>query len=86
MSENNELEANKHAEAPWTADQVSSLNGYQASRVMHPFTGARGPGGEETILIATPDGWVEREGGPIVQTWAHGFMADWSWKREWPST
>jgi hypothetical protein len=67
-------------EAPWTDDQVASLNGYQAEDRYHPFTGERGPNNEETILIATKDGWVEKEGGPVVQTWAHGFMADWSWR------
>jgi hypothetical protein len=68
-------------EAPWTADQVASLKGYQACDYVHAFTGPRGPNGEETTLIPTPDGWVEREGGPVVQTWAHDFMADWRWKK-----
>jgi hypothetical protein len=44
---------------------------------MHPFTSE-----ENITLIATPAGWVEIEGGPIVQTWAHDFMLDWSWMRE----
>lgn len=66
--------------APWTEDQIASLNGYQECGMVHPFTGERGPNGEETILIATRDGWVEKEGGPVVQTWAHPFMADGSWK------
>lgn len=67
--------------APWTDEEVASLNAYQESGVMHPFTGTRKPDGGETVLIATKEGWVESEGGPIVQTWAHGWMADWSWKR-----
>lgn len=65
--------------APWTDDQVASLNAYQQSGKLHPFTGERGPNGEETVLIATKDGWVEREGGPVVQVWAHLVMCDWSW-------
>ena len=69
-----------HVEPPWTSDQVASLNAYQHCDRMHPFTGDRGPNGEETILIATSEGWIEHEGGPIVQTWAHAFMADWKWK------
>jgi len=65
--------------APWTADQVESLNAYQkCDRVPH-FTGKRGPDGEKTYLIATKDGWVEKPGGPVVQTWAHAFMANWNW-------
>jgi hypothetical protein len=67
-------------EAPWTPDQVRSLNAYQACGQMHPFTGDRGPNGEETVLIATTDGWIERAGGPVIQTWAHLFMANWSWQ------
>lgn len=67
--------------APWTPEEVESLNGYQECEFVHPFTGERGPNGEETILIATRDGWIERVGGPIVQDWAHWFMADGSWKK-----
>lgn len=67
-------------EAPWTDEQVAHLNHYQGSTNHHPFTGVRGPGGKETILIATSAGWIERDGGPIVQTWAHSFMADGSFK------
>lgn len=68
-------------DALWTPDQVASLNAYQKAGVMHPFTGETpAGGGERPVLIATPDGWVEFEGGPVVQNWAHDFMADWSWK------
>lgn len=70
-----------HSNAPWTADQVASLNGYQHGGYGHPFTGARKPNGDETVLIATPDGWIEHEGGPVTQTWAHLFMVDWTWKQ-----
>lgn len=73
--------------SPWTEDQVASLNGYQQCDLYHPFTGQnRQPNSDETILIATPEGWVEFDGGPVVQTWAHEFMLDWSWKKredEW---
>ena len=66
-------------EAPWTDDQVASLRAFQRCGYVHPFTGTRGPNGEETILIATRDGWIESPEGPVVQTWAHAFMADWTW-------
>jgi hypothetical protein len=62
-------------DAPWTADQVARLSAYQRSGVGHPFTGERGPSGEETVLIATEAGWVERDGGPVVQTWCWDWMA-----------
>jgi hypothetical protein len=64
------------AHAPWTAAQVASLNGYQQAGHVHPFTSAAG-----VVLVATPAGWVDREGGPVVQTWAHAFMADESWRK-----
>jgi len=65
--------------APWTEEQVRSLNGYQASGRFHPFT--YGDGADQVDLIATRDGWVACDGGPVVQDWAHGFMADGSWAR-----
>jgi hypothetical protein len=70
-----------HVEAPWTEDQVASLNAYQASGVMHPFTGERQANGDETVLIATRGGWIENLDGPVVQIWTHPFMADWSWRK-----
>ena len=66
------------SEAPWSAEQVRSLNGYQAAGYVHPFT--HGDGDEKVDLIATTDGWVRKDGGRVVQTWAHGFMTDWSWR------
>lgn len=65
----------KTIHAPWTPAQVEALNLYQTKGCMHPFTGDRGPGGEERVLLATPSGWVEVEGGPVVQTWAWRRMA-----------
>ncbi len=70
----------RHIEAPWTDEQIEQLNRFQQCEFVHPFTGTRGPNGEERALIATPDGWVESLGGPVVQTWAHSFMADGSWE------
>lgn len=61
----------------WTDDQVASANAYQKCDYFHPFTSQDG-----TDLVATPDGWVEKEGGPVVQDWAHPFMLDWGWKED----
>jgi len=63
------------AEAPWNDEQVASLNAYQAADFVHPFTSPQG-----ASLRATAAGWVEHDGGPVVQKWAHSFMADWSWR------
>jgi len=64
----------KIVECPWNLDQVESLNRYQDSGVFHPYTTLA-----HKNLIATELGWVEEDGGPIVQTWAHSFTCDWSW-------
>ncbi len=68
----------KRVEAPWTDDQVKSLNAYQNAGYLHPFT--FGSGEKQVDLIATKEGWVAQVDGPVVQTWAHEFMADWSWR------
>lgn len=62
--------------APWSPEEVESLNGFQRCGFMHEFTGGKG----ET-LIATSTGWVESQGGPVVQTWAHKFMVDGGWRK-----
>jgi hypothetical protein len=72
----------ERVEAPWTDDQVASLNAYQEAGFVHPFT--YGDGADQVDLIATTSGWVAKEGGPVVQTWAHMFMADWSWRGTGP--
>lgn len=66
--------------APWSDEQVTSLNAYQNCNEWHPFTGTRKPNGDETPLIATPSGWVEEENGPIIQDWAHSWMTNWEWR------
>jgi hypothetical protein len=65
--------------APWSDDQVASLNAFQAAGVLHPFT----CGGERcrAVLMAEADGWHCPAGCGYKQTWAHPFMADWSWKK-----
>ena len=81
----------EYAKAPWTAEQVKSLNDYQKSGVFHPFTCggdrsdkahanyARQHEEDKGQLIATTCGWV----CPICgyqQDWAHKSMADDSWR------
>jgi hypothetical protein len=63
----------------FTTDQVESLNAYQNCGRWHPFTCGNHCG---ATLIATTDGWVcPTTGCGYTQDWAHGFMADWSWKQ-----
>jgi ribosomal protein S27AE len=72
-----------HIEAPFTEDQVKSLNGYQKSGYCHPFTCGNDkcpkPRFEHSILVAKSDGW-HCPRCAYTQTWAHKFMADGSWK------
>lgn len=60
--------------APWTPEEVANLNAWQTAGFVHPFTW--GDAEKQVDLIATPDGWVAEEGGPVVQNWAHLFMVD----------
>ena len=71
--------------APWTPDQVESLNAYQKSGVRHPFTcGAPGCGAD---LVASVHGWACPQCNLWTQDWCHGWMADWSWKKfDWRQT
>jgi hypothetical protein len=64
--------------APWTEDEVKSLNDYQVSGVMHPFTcGTKDCGG---LLLARQDGWHCPD-CDYTQDWAHEWMTDGSWRQ-----
>jgi hypothetical protein len=67
--------------APWTQEQVESLNEYQRSGVMHPFT----CGHCRRTLTATEAGWICREcalhGREYKQDWCWNWMADGTWRR-----
>lgn len=67
-------------EAPFTPEQVASLNAYQVAGVMHPFTcGADDCHGIR--LIAAHDGWHCASGTcDYRQDWSWLWMADWSWR------
>jgi len=69
--------------APFSAEQVASLNAYQASGAFHEFTCGNdlcpGVDGEHAVLVAQEDGW-RCPACPYTQGWAHEFMADGSWR------
>jgi hypothetical protein len=70
------------AQAPYTSDQIASLNGYQLARVMHPFTCGNEHNPHRPDLVAHEDGWhCPVKGCGYRQDWAHAFMADWTWRR-----
>jgi hypothetical protein len=81
--------------APWTDDEVDSLNAYQQSGAGHEFTcgddACRGgkagrPGSRQAPLIAGPGGWLCRF-CPYRQDGAHPWMANWEWEQfRWPGT
>ncbi len=72
---------------PWTASQVDSLNGYQASGFGHPYTcpdravdtHVDGPY-DRGVLAATAAGWVCVDCG-YTQGWAHQWAADGTWRK-----
>jgi hypothetical protein len=65
--------------APFSDDQVASLNSYQAAGVGHPFT--CGTDSCRGVLRATQDGLC-CPGCNYRQDWAWRWMADWSWRRQ----
>ena len=77
-----------HVKAPWTPDQVASLNGYQASEKYHPYT-CRNRGasfhrwrlGDKGVLIPTTSGWICSD-CDYTQDWAHAFTTSWAWRAQ----
>ena len=63
--------------APFTQDQMDSLNGFQNSGYHHPFTCSCG----KSDLVAVIGGWHCPKCNEIVQDWAFPFMTDWTWKQ-----
>lgn len=65
---------------PWSPDQVASLNAFQTSGLLHPFTCPRWHP-DAVALVATEYGWTcPVKPCQYAQNWAHGYMADWTWK------
>src|SRR6185369_7857242 len=66
--------------APWSEVQVKSLNDFQSSGYLHPYTCNDGHD-----LIATKDGWICKEcqakGKSYHQDWCYHWMADDSWRK-----
>lgn len=62
----------------FTEDEILSLNEFQQSGSMHPFTCQNC----RNELVATKEGWMcPTEKCDYIQNWAHNFMKDWSWKK-----
>jgi hypothetical protein len=73
--------------APFTPDQVASLNAYQRSGTFHEFTcgsdncHAVVVYDSKAILHASPKGWkCPFTNCDYTQDWAYDWMADWTWK------
>lgn len=62
-------------QAPFTPDQVDSLNVYQNAGLMHPFTCGNN---SDHLLVAREDGWFCPE-CDYRQYWAHDWMTNWKW-------
>jgi hypothetical protein len=74
--------AGRAVSAPWTPGQVDSLNGYQVSGLMHPYTcpGRLVGHREGSVLTATVAGWVCPDCG-YRQDWAHRWSVDGTWEQ-----
>ena len=55
--------------APWTPEQVKSLEEWQKNPMVHPFTCYNGH-----ELVPTPAGWICPRCPEYHQDWAHDFM------------
>jgi hypothetical protein len=68
--------------APWTPEQIASLNACQRFGNSPPFTcGAPMERDEECgeILYATPLGWICPQCSNWQQDWAYPYMVNWGW-------
>lgn len=60
---------NELIHAPWDAEQIELLQGYQKCGRVHPYTCGNG-GHSHGVLTPTPDGWIcEHEGCDYKQDW-----------------
>lgn len=69
------MEDNKYPDlvyAPWTEEQVTALNRYQANPYRHPYT--CGNEHVKTVLVATISGWDCPFCHQWVQNWASNFL------------
>ena len=64
--------------APFTEEQINSLNGFQKEAKWHPFTCGTDKCGAD--LIAVKEGWICPR-CDYTQDWAHDSMADDSWRK-----
>lgn len=69
--------ASTKIQAPFNKEQVRSLNQFQKSGRMHPFTCPRVHHEDTVVLSAATSGWwCPEKGCTYKQNWAHAFMAD----------
>lgn len=69
--------------APFTAEQVRSINGFQKAGIFHPLT--CGNDGCDADLVVRFEGMRCPACG-YEQDWVHDFMADGTWRppEDWP--
>lgn len=77
------------ARAPFTDDQVASLNAHQESEYVHPYTCGAGFCHDRDVIGEGFPLAADREGLHCIggfgcdyrQDWVHAWSADWSWRK-----
>ena len=63
------MKKNARIVAPWTAEEVALLNGYQSGLMFHAYTCNASDECAQTPLEATEAGWVCPKCGNTTQKW-----------------
>lgn len=66
-------------EAPFTDEQVKSIDAFQKNKYMPKFT-CGNDSCNHVALTVTKDGFSCPQCYNWSQNWCHDFMADWSWR------
>lgn len=76
------MTGHRFVQAPFTPQQVASINAFQASEVLHPFTCPCDDHEPHVALRASTEALRCQSPGCLYsQNWVHGFMADGSWEK-----
>ena len=67
--------------APWTLEQVASINGYQQSGAFHEFTCPFSDDHAAGRVLVAVENALGCPSCAYVQFWVWNWMADWEWRQ-----